>query len=75
MLIRYFMYMGGCPADLLTNQAVLDSRVHDHTSRAPPVVMYNALYIRYIMYNDLGYSTCAVLAVLQESSSDVYYVD
>ncbi len=27
----------GCPADLLTNQAVLDPKVHGHTSRAPPV--------------------------------------
>ena len=27
----------GCPADLLTNQAVLDQKVHCHTSRAPPV--------------------------------------
>jgi hypothetical protein len=28
---------GGSPADLLTNQAVLDPRVHGHTSRAPQV--------------------------------------
>ena len=27
----------GCPADSLTNQAVLDQKVHGHTSRAPPV--------------------------------------
>ena len=27
----------GCPADLLTNQTVLNSKVHGHTSRAPPV--------------------------------------
>ena len=27
----------GCPADLLNNQAVLDPKVHGHTSRAQPV--------------------------------------
>ncbi len=27
----------GCPADLLTNQTVLDPKVHCHTSRAPQV--------------------------------------
>ena len=27
----------GCPADLLTSQAVLNLTVHGHTSRAPPV--------------------------------------
>jgi hypothetical protein len=27
----------GCPADLLTNQTVLNPKVHGHTSRAPPV--------------------------------------
>ncbi len=29
--------IGGSPADLLTNQAVLNQKVHGHTSRAPPV--------------------------------------
>jgi hypothetical protein len=29
--------MGGSPADLLTNQAVLNPKVHSHTSRAQPV--------------------------------------
>jgi hypothetical protein len=29
----------GCPADLLTNQTVLDPKVHRHTSRAPQVGM------------------------------------
>ncbi len=28
---------GGSPADLLINQAVLNPKVHSHTSRAPPV--------------------------------------
>ena len=27
----------GCPADLLINTAVLDPKVHSHTTRAPPV--------------------------------------
>ena len=31
------MINGGSPADLLINQAVLNPKVHGHTSRAPPV--------------------------------------
>ncbi len=35
--MHWFVKNWGCPADLLTNQMVLDPKVHCHTSRAPQI--------------------------------------